>query len=316
MELGYALICEEHGPQALLGNAVRAEEAGFELLAVTDHYHPWLSSQGHAPFAWSVLAALTARTSLPLVSLVTCPIKRYHPAIVAQMAATTACLAQSGFTLGLGTGEHLNEHVVGGEWPDPAVRQAQLGQAVEIIRGLFSGAETTHFGEWFTVDRARLFTLPDDPPPIAVAAGGPDAAQLAAALDAGLVTVGPNTDLVKAYREAGGDGPVIAQASVCWHPDAGEAKTIMRERWRHSPLGWDANAELPTPAAFEAATQTVREDDVVGSKPIGSDVDAYLESLSQFQDAGYDRVVIHNIGPEQADFLAWAERHLLPAWRS
>ncbi|MDQ3932323.1 MAG: TIGR03557 family F420-dependent LLM class oxidoreductase [Actinomycetota bacterium] len=242
--------------------------------------------------------------------------KRYHPAVVAQMAATTACLAANGFTLGVGTGEHLNEHVVGGEWPDPAVRHAQLREAVEIIRRLFSGDETTLYGEWFTVDRARLFTLPDEPPPIVVAAGGPDAARLAAELDAGLVTVGPNGDLVEAYRVAGGNGPVIAQASVCWHTDAGEAKRIMRERWRQGVLGWDAIAELPTPAAFEAATQSVREDDVVGSKPIGSDVDAYLSSLSQFQDAGYDRVLIHNIGREQSGFLEWAQRQLLPGWRS
>lgn len=316
MELGYALMCEEHGPQALLDDAARAEEAGFELFSVSDHYHPWLSSQGHSPFAWSVLGALTARTALPLISMVTCPIKRYHPAIVAQMAATTACLARGGFTLGLGTGEHLNEHVVGGEWPDPAVRQEQLQEAVEIMRQLFSGDEITHYGEWFTVDRARLFTLPEEPPAIAVAAGGSSAAQLAAELGAGLVTVGPNTDLVEVYRDAGGIGPVIGQASACWHTDAGEAKKIMRERWRQGTLGWDVNAELPTPAAFEAATQTVREDDVVGSKPIGNDVDDYLKSLGQFQDAGYDRVLMHNIGREQAGFLAWAERQLLPAWRS
>lgn len=154
VELGYALICEEHEPLALLENAARAEEAGFELLAVSDHFHPWLNSQGHSPFAWSVLAALTASTNLPLMSMVTCPIKRYHPAIVAQMAATTACLAPNGFTLGLGTGEHLNEHVVGGEWPDPAVRQVQLEEAVHIIHRLFSGEEISHYGEWFTVDRA------------------------------------------------------------------------------------------------------------------------------------------------------------------
>lgn len=308
--------CEEHGPRTLLDNAVRAEEAGFQLLSISDHYHPWLSSQGHSPFAWSVLGALTTRTASPLISLVTCPIKRYHPAVVAHMAATTACLARRGFTLGLGAGESLNEHVVGGEWPDPGVRHLQLHEAVEIIRRLFSGEEITHYGEWFIVDRARLYTLPEEPTPIALAAGGTDAARLGAELDTGLVTVGPNTELVEAYRDAGGNGPVIGQASACWHTDAGEAKRVMRERWRQGVLGWDVNAELPTPAAFEAATQTVREDDVVGSKPIGNDLDAFLKSLNQFRDAGYDRVVIHNIGREQQDFLAWAERHLLPAWRS
>lgn len=316
MELGYSLICEEHPPEALVDNAVRAEAAGFQALAVSDHFHPWLEEQGHSPFAWTVMGALTARTSLPLTSLVTCPIKRYHPAIVAQMAATTARMAPAGLTLGLGTGENLNEHIVGGGWLDPVVRQDMLEEAVVIIRDLLSGAEVTAIGDWFTVDRARLYTLPDDEVPIGIASSGPSSAQLAAELDAALITVGPQSDLIDTYREAGGAGPVIAQASVCWHEDEAEARRTVHERWRQGVLGWDANAELPTPDGFATASQTVREEDAVGSKPVGADVDAYVESLGQFRDAGVDLVFVHDIGPRQGDFLAWAESELLPAVRS
>lgn len=315
MELGYSLICEEHPPEALLDNAARAEEAGFELLAVSDHFHPWLDSQGQSPFAWSVLAALTERTALPLVSLVTCPIKRYHPAIVAQMAATTARMSSADFTLGLGSGENLNEHVVGGDWPDPVVRQDALAEATGIIADLLDGQELTHYGQWFTVDRARLYTLPDQPPTIGIAAGGSDAAELAAELGTALIIVGPQGDLIETYRDAGGSGPVISQASVCWHEDPDQARKIVHERWRQGALGWDANAELPTPAAFDTAAQHVREEDAVGSTPVGSDLDAYLDSLEQFRDAGVDRLTIHNIGPEQDGFLDWAGRELLPAIR-
>lgn len=316
MQLGYALICEEHPPEDLLDHAQAAEEAGFDLLTISDHFHPWLDDQGHSPFAWSVLGALTERVSLPLGTQVTCPIKRYHPAIVAQMAATVARMAPDGFTLGLGAGENLSEHVVGGEWPDPGTRLEQLEEAVAVIRELFDGTDLNHRGRWFTVDRARLYTRPDQPATIAVAAGGEQAARLAGRLGTGIVVLGPSTDLLDAYRDAGGTGPTIAQGSVCWHPDADTARTVLRERWRQGALGWDANADIPTPAGFAAATQTVREEDLTGSKPVGTDLDAYLESLRSFVDAGFDRVVIHNIGDEQAGFLDWAGRELLPALRS
>lgn len=316
MEIGYSLICEEHQPEDLLDNAGRAEDAGFQLLAVSDHFHPWLDSQGQSPFAWSVLAALTERTSLPLVSLVTAPIKRYHPAIVAQMAATTARMAGAGFTLGLGSGENLNEHVVGGEWPDPVVRQDALEEAVGIIQDLLDGDELTYYGRWFTVDRARLYTLPDAGPEIAIAAGGAQAAELAGQLEAGLILVGPQGELVDSYRDAGGPGPVIAQASVCWHEDPEQARKTVHEHWRQGALGWDANAELPTPAAFETATRTVRVEDAVGSTPVGRELDAYLGSIEQFREAGIDRLTLHNIGPEQTGFIEWAGRELLPALRS
>lgn len=315
MDVGYSLICEEHAPRDLLANASRAERAGFDFLAVSDHFHPWLDSQGQSPFAWSVLGAMTQRVSLPLASLVTCPIKRYHPAIVAQMAATTACLTPAGFTLGLGSGENLNEHIVGGAWPDPSVRLEQLGEAVEIIRALFSGDQVTWYGDWFTVDRARLYTLPDRPPRIALAAGGTDAARVAGELRTGLVVVGPQTDVIEAYGDAGGSGPVMAQASVCWDEDPQRARKIVHERWRQGALDWNVNAELPTPEGFASATESVPEEAATGTKPLGNDVDAYLSSLERFREANVDRVSIHNIGPDQHGFLAWAQGDLLPELR-
>lgn len=316
MDLGYSLICEEHPPERLVEHAVQAEEAGLSLLAISDHFHPWLDEQGHSPFAWSVLGALTERTRLPLVTLVTCPIKRYHPAVVAQMAATVARMAPAGLTLGLGSGENLNEHVVGGEWPAPTTRLSQLEEAVEVIRDLFSGRQVTHRGEWFTVDRARLYTLPDQPPPVSVAAGGTSAAELAGRVEAGLVLVSPDEELVATYREAGGSGPVIAQATVCWAEDEAESRRLLHERWRQGVMGWDANADLATPEGFASATKTVRSDDVVGSKPIGPEPKPYLESLRQYAEVGVDRVVLHNVGPDQRGFLEWVETELLPRWRA
>jgi coenzyme F420-dependent glucose-6-phosphate dehydrogenase len=315
MDVGYALICEEHPARDLVDAADRAGQAGFAYLSVSDHFHPWTPLQGESPYAWTVLGAIAERVDLPLVTAVTAPYRRYHPAIVAQAAATTATLARGGFTLGVGTGEALNEHVVGGDWPDPAVRQEMLEEAVGVIRRLWTGEEVTHRGPHVTVDRARLFSRPETPPPLVVAAGGPDAAVLAGRLGAGFMGTSPSPDLIKAYREAGGDGPVYGQATVCWAEDEETARRTMHERWRHSAFDWSVNAEIPTPEGFETAAEVVRQDDVTGKKPMGTDVDAYLESLSMYADAGYERVAIHNVGRDQAGFLRFAEVALLPAWR-
>ena len=316
MDIGYALICEEHGPRDLVDFSATAEDNGFAYLSISDHYHPWMSVQGNSPFAWTVLGALADRVELPLITQVTCPTKRYHPAIVAQMAATTAALCGGRFTLGLGTGELLNEHVVGGEWPDPATRLDMLEEAVEIIKTLFEGEEYTHRGRFYTADRARLYTLPDEPAPLAIAAGGTDAAQIAARLDAALISTSPSEDIIEAYRDAGGNGPVYGQATVCFAEDADTAKKIMHETWRHSAMDWDANAEIVNPAGFESATEHVRVEDLTGSKPMGRNVDEYLDSLQTYADAGFDAITIHNIGPHQDQFLQWAGDELLPNWDS
>lgn len=302
MEIGYALITEEHGPKELVANARRAEEVGFTFLSVSDHFHPWLASQGHSPFAWTVIGALLEATSLPIVTQVTCPIKRYHPAIVAQAAATAAALGDGRVTLGLGTGEALNEHVVGGAWPAPSIRLDMLDEAIGIIRALWSGEPVTHVGDHFEVDRATLYTLPDRLPPIAIAAGGQRAIDLAAR-HGDLITTGPDPDTIAAYRDAGGEGRIYGQASVCYAADRGTAERTVLERWRHSAFGWDVNAELPTPGAFADATDPLPDDEVIGSSPVGPDADAYRASLDAYREAGFDAVSIHNIGPDQATFL-------------
>lgn len=314
MQVGYAIITEEHPPERIVANATRAEEAGFDYLSISDHFHPWVGEQGESPFAWTVIGALCHATSLPIITQVTCPIHRYHPAIVAQAAATAARMCDGRFTLGLGTGEALNEHVVGGDWPSPARRLSKLDEAVRLIARLFTGEEVTAHGDFFTVDRARLFTLPEDPPAIAIAAGGDDAAQLAAA-HGGIVGTSPNGDLVASYRDHGGKGPVYGQASLCFDRDPEVARNRMARRWRHSAMDWSVNAELPTPEAFDAATATFTADDVVGAEPMGADADAILGSIATYEEAGFDAVALHNVGEDHADFLEFAEEHVLPRTR-
>jgi coenzyme F420-dependent glucose-6-phosphate dehydrogenase len=309
MKVGYALICEEHDPRSLVEHARRAEDRGFEYLSISDHFHPWLSSQGESPFAWTVLGALFEATSLPVVTQVTCPIKRYHPVIVAQAAATAAAMAPGRFTLGLGTGEALNENVVGGTWPAPSVRLEMLEEAIDVIRELWTGEPVTLYGRFFEVDRATLYTLPDELPDLAIAAGGERAIELAA--DEGhLIATSPDPDLVETYRDAGGDGDVLGQATFCFAPSRTEAERTMLERWRHSPFGWDVNAELPTPGAFETATASLPDEAVLGSAVLGDDLDAYHGSLQVYEDAGFDAITLHNVGPDQGRFLDAIGREL------
>ena len=314
MQIGYALMSEEHPPERLVANAVQAEEAGFDYLSISDHFHPWRPLQGHAPFAWTVIGALAQATALPIVTQVTCPIHRYHPAIVAQAAATAARMCDGGFTLGLGTGEALNEHVVGGSWPSPSRRLAMLDEAVGMIAALLDGDEVTRHGQFFTVDRAQVFTRPKTPPRLAVAASGPTSAEVAAR-HGDLVSTGPNDELVDAYRDQGGDGRVLGQATLCFDRDADRAAERLAERWKHSAMDWSVNAELPTPAAFDTATQHLTREDVVSAEPVGDDVRAIRESVQTYADAGFDAVALHDVGEEQGDFLRFAGSELLPALR-
>ena len=313
---GYKLMSEEHGPEALVRNACRAEEVGFDFVAISDHFHPWLSSQGHSPFAWTVLGAIAARTSRAgLVTAVTCPTLRYHPVIIAQAAATLALLSGGRFTLGLGAGENLNEHVVGLGWPPPRDRQAMLGEAVDIITTLWAGDELSRDGEHFTVDRAKLWDLPESPPSIAMAAGGPKAARLAGDKGAGLVTTEPRDDLVKVHAEAGGAGGRYAEVSVAYARSEAEAKRIAHERSRFGVLGWKVMAELPTPASFEAASRYVRVEDVAGGTPCGPDPDRYVAAVRKFVEAGFDHIVLNAAGPDQEGFLRFFEDELGPRLR-
>jgi len=312
MKLGYKLAAEAFGPKELIRQAVRAEECGFDFVEISDHYHPWLDVQGHSPFAWSVLGAIAARTTrLRLATGVTCPTVRYHPAIIAQAAATLAIISDDRFTLGVGSGERLNEHVVGRGFPGVRERQALLAEALDIINLLWRGGYRSYEGKFLTLEDARVFDLPDTPPAIAVAAGGKKAAELAATHGGGLFATEPRADLVEAFAAAGGSGPKYAEIGVAWAPDEDDAVRAAHETARWSVFGWKVMSELPNPANFEAASELVRPDDVREAMVAGPDPDRYRDAIHQYEKAGYDHIALMNSGPDPDGFLTFCERELI-----
>jgi G6PDH family F420-dependent oxidoreductase len=318
LTIGYTMMCEQAPPRQLVDDVVRAEGAGFEFAVISDHYFPWLDAQGHSPYAWSVLgAAAWATERIRLMTYVTCPTKRYHPAVVAQKAATVQLLSQGRFTLGLGAGENLNEHVTGGGWPPANTRHEQLREAVRIIRELFAGGYTTFRGEHFEVDSAKLWDLPDPVPPIGVAVSGRQSCELAGELADVMVAVEPEAELVQQFEEAGGRGkPKVGQLPVCFDRDRAAAVARAHEQFRWFAGGWKVNAELPGTAAFDAASQFVTPDDVAQAVPCGDDPAAIAEALRPFADAGFTEVALVQVGGDhQDDFLDFAEKELLPHLR-
>jgi len=317
-DFGYTLLCEQAGPRQLIADAVHAERAGFDFAVISDHYNPWLESQGHAPFAWSVLGAVAHATErIALMSFVTCPLGRYHPAVVAQMAATVGVISRGRFTLGIGSGESLNEHVVG-SWPHANVRHDMLCEALEIIRPLLAGATVHITGSYFEVSEARLFDRPESGVPIAIAASGPASAELAAEYGDAIVAVEPDAGLIERFGAGRSGGrPRYGQVAICYGPDEQQCRKTALDQWRWSVLGWPVMAELPGPSSFEAASQFVREEDVAGKVPCGPDLDRHVAAVRQFLDAGFTHVALVQVGAErQADFLRWAESDLLPALRA
>jgi G6PDH family F420-dependent oxidoreductase len=317
VDIGYTLMSEQAPPRQLVDDAVRAEAAGFDYAVVSDHYYPWLEEQGHSPYAWSVLGAVAYATrTLGLMSFVTCPIRRYHPAVVAQKAATLALLSQGRFTLGLGAGENLNEHIVGA-WPHVAERHEMFLEALEIIRGLLAGDTVSHHGSYFDVPEARLWDRPSEGVPVAVAASGPSSCEIAAEFGDALVAVQPQASLVDAFSDAGGKGkPRYGQVALCYGPDEAECRTRAHEQWRWFGLGWPVMSELPNPNAFKHAAASVREEDVAASVPCGPDLDRHVAAVREFVDAGFTHVALVQVGGEhQAEFLDFARDRLLPALR-
>ncbi|MDX3074092.1 LLM class F420-dependent oxidoreductase [Streptomyces sp. MI02-7b] len=317
-QFGYTMMTEQAGPQELVNHVVRAEEAGFDFSVTSDHYFPWLKEQGHAPYAWSVLGAAAQATSrIPLMTYVTCPTIRYHPAVVAQKAATMQLLSRGRFRLGLGSGENLNEHVVGGGWPSANVRQDMLNEAVEIIRALFDGGYVNHRGEHFDVESAKLWDLPDRPPPIGIAVSGAQSCEMAARLGDLMIAVEPDAELVTAFEEHGGMGKArVGQLPVCYDPDRGAAVQRAHEQFRWFGSGWKVNAELPGPPAFASASSYVREEDVARSIPCGNNPEVFVEAVRPYVQAGFTEVALVQVGGDaQLTFLDWAEKTLLPALR-
>ncbi|QKW18018.1 LLM class F420-dependent oxidoreductase [Kitasatospora sp. NA04385] len=319
MRIGYTLMTEQRGPRDLVADAVRAERAGFDFAVVSDHYFPWLDEQGHAPYAWAVLGAVAqATTTLPLMTYVTCPTVRYHPAVVAQKAATVQLLSEGRFRLGLGSGENLNEHVVGRGWPPVAVRQEMLAEAVEIIRALFAGGYVTRHGRHFQVDGAKLWDLPEQPPPIGVAVSGPVSCATAGRLADLVIAVQPERELLTAFAEAGGAGkPSVGQVPVCFDRDRDAAVARAHAQFRWFGGGWKVNADLPGTAGFAAASQYVRPEDVAAAIPCGDRVEDFLAAVRPYAEAGFDELALIQVGGDsQPAFTDWAEHELLPALRA
>lgn len=310
---GCTLLSEDHPPRRMVEVGRQAERAGFDFLAVSDHYHPWLPEQHHSPYAWSVLGALAVTTEeIGLVTMVTCPIVRYHPAVVAQKAATVALLSGERFTLGVGAGEELNEHVVGEGWPPIDVRHEMLAEALDAMRLLWQGGYRTYRGDHVTVEDARVFDLPDEPVPLAVAASGERSAGLAAELGDELICDQPLPEIVDAYRAAGGTGKTWTQIPVCWDEDEARALRTAHDHFRFSALGWKVMSELPNPVNFAAATASVTPEALGEKIPAGPDPDRYAEVARSAADAGYDRIAFLQLGDDQEGFFRFWERELAP----
>jgi G6PDH family F420-dependent oxidoreductase len=313
MQVGCFLSSEEFGPRALVEQARRAEQAGFHALWISDHYHPWNEEQGHSGFVWSTIGALAEATSLRVTTAVTCPTVRLHPAIVAQAAATSAVLLErgGGFQLGVGSGEALNEHVVGARWPEIEVRLEMLEEAVEVIRALWQGGQHSHRGRHYTVENARVYDLPAAPIPIHVSGFGPRAIRLAARIGDGFVTTRPDRDGIALYRSEGGVGPIQAGTKVCFMADADRARETLLRVWPNEGLPGELAQVLPTPAHFEQACRLVTAEHL--ASPAGPDLDEHVASLRAYAEAGVDELFVQQVGPDQdAFFTTWAAE-VLPA---
>jgi G6PDH family F420-dependent oxidoreductase len=318
VRIGYTLMTEQAGPSALVRDAAAAERAGYDFEVISDHYFPWLDSQGHSPNAWVTLGAVASATErVELMTYVTCPIIRYHPAVVAQQAATVGLLSNGRFTLGLGAGENLNEHIVATGWPPVNVRHEMLAEAVQIIRELFGGEYLNFHGKHYRVDSAKLWDVGSPPPRIGIAVSGEQSCRIAGAYADAMIAVQPQPEFGELFDKHGGSGkPRIGQLPLCFDIDRDAAIERAHDQLRWFGGGWKVNAELPGPAAFAAASQFVRPEDVADSIPCGDDPQAVVDVVRQFVDAGFTDVALLQIGGEHQDgFLEWSEKELLPALR-
>jgi G6PDH family F420-dependent oxidoreductase len=314
MKLGYFLSCEEWGPSDLLGQAKRAQEAGFHALWISDHFHPWNDTQGHSPFVWSVIGGIAATVpGMPVTTAVTCPTVRTHPAVIAHAAATSAVMLGGNFSLGLGTGEALNEHILGDPWPEAAERREMLEEAIEIIRLLWQGGAKSHRGRHYRVQHARIYDLPDTPPKIIVSGFGPKAVDMAARIGDGFCTVEPDADSVSQFRSAARDGAVVQGGiKVCFGPDEAECKRTVHRLWPNEALPGELAQILPTPEHFEQASQIVTEELATENAPCGPDIDKHVEAIQAYADAGFDELFVNQIGPGQDAFFDAYRTEIVP----
>ncbi|HVV59617.1 MAG TPA: TIGR03557 family F420-dependent LLM class oxidoreductase [Gaiellaceae bacterium] len=314
MKVGYAFSSEDHPPATLVAHAREAEEHGFEFGLVSDHYHPWIDAQGHSPFVWTTIGAILASTSrLRIGTGVTCPLMRIHPAIVAQAAATCAALAPGRFFLGVGSGENLNEHVLGDRWPGAGERLEMTEEAIDVMRQLWEGGVVNHRGRHYTVEDARLYTLPEQPVELVLAAGKPNAAELAGRVADGLVNTSPDKEVVQAFERGGGKGkPRYGMLHVCVHEDEAEARRLAHELWPNIALGGELSREIKNPEDFQSAVEPITEDAVAEVVPCGNDPQKHLEQIERFADVGFDHVWVHQIGEDQTAFFRFYRDEVLP----
>ena len=312
MKLGYFLSCEENAPAELLAQARAAERAGFQALWISDHYHPWNDEQGESPFVWAVIGALAEATALPVTTAVTCPTIRIHPAVIAQAAATAAVMLPGRFNLGVGSGEALNEQVLGDDWPEADVRLEMLEESIEVMRELWTGEVVNRRGTHYRVRHARIYTLPDEPPPILVSGFGPKSIELAGRVGDGFVTTSPDADAIERFREAGGKGKLVqAGAKVCYGSDEEQARKTAHRLWPNDGLPGELAQVLSTPQHFEQASTLVTEEMIAETLPCGPDIERHVEALQEYADAGVDELYVQQIGGGEEFFEAYA-REVLP----
>jgi G6PDH family F420-dependent oxidoreductase len=314
MRIGYFLSSEEFGPRELVRQARLAEQAGFEGLWISDHFHPWNEEQGHSPFVWSTIGAIAEATSaMSLTTAVTCPTTRVHPAIIAQAAATSAVLLEGRFSLGLGTGEALNEHILGDRWPAVDQRLEMLEEAVEVIRLLWQGGMQSHRGRHYRVENARVYDLPERLPPILISGFGPKATRLAGKIGDGFCTVTPEKEAVELFRAEGGQGKLVAGGlKACWAEDAAAARATAHRLWPNEQLPGELAQILPTPAHFEQANELVTEEMVAEVIPCGPDLELHLDAIKRYEQAGFDELYIQQVGEEQERFFEVYASEILP----
>jgi G6PDH family F420-dependent oxidoreductase len=316
VKIGYFLSSEEWGPRDLVELAAKAERAGFEGLWISDHYHPWSDEQGHSPFVWSVIGSIAQATEQKVTTAVTCPTTRIHPAIIAQAAATASLLLDGRFCLGVGTGEALNEHILGDRWPEADERLEILEEAVEVIRTLWQGGVQSHRGRHYRVENARVYDLPDPPPPILVSGFGPKAIDVAARIGDGFCTVGPEPESVDRFRSNAKPGAIVQGGiKVCWGEDEKQARKTAHRLWANDGLPGELAQILPTPKHFEQASQLVTEDMIAEATPCGPDVERHVQALTEYAEAGFDEVYVQQIGPDQDAFFAAYQEHVLRRFR-
>jgi len=312
-EIGYFLSSEEHDPKSLTRQAQMAADMGIGSVAISDHFHPWLDDQGQSPFVWSVIGSIAATTPLSVMTMVTCPTMRIHPVIIAQATATSAAMLDGRFELGVGTGEYLNEHLYGDPWPLADERLDMLVESIDVMREMWSGREVVYRGDYYTVENARIYTLPESPPKILMSAFGPRATDVASKVADGFISTKAADDLLGRYRSNGGRGPAVSSLKICWGRDREECAKLVHHLWRSSGVPGELSQDLRTPALFEQASQLVTVDAMAEKVPCGPDVEQIVNAFKEHIDAGFDRVYINQMGYNQDEFFPFFSRELLPA---